>query len=1742
MVEVKEYIGEEIVYEGKNTQVYRGKSKVGGEPVIIKISRTEYPGPRELAKFRKEFEIGTSLDFEGIARPIALENHNNGLALVLEDFGGISLRKVIETKKVSLQAFLKIAQRLAEVLGVIHRHEIIHMDIKPHNIIINLQTGRVVITDFGISTQLSRENPTIVSPGKLEGTLAYISPEQTGRMNRAIDYRTDFYSLGITYYELLTESPPFSAGDPMEMVHNHIAVQPRSPSEVRPEVPRVVSDIVMRLLSKNAEDRYQSAAGLKADIDECLRQFKVNNGKIEPFELGRNDRATKFQIPQKLYGREAETKNLMEAFEQASKGSSEILFVRGFSGIGKSALVNEVQKPIVEHRGYFISGKFDQFKRDIPYSSLIQAFQELIRQLLTEPPEKIEIWKSSIQKALGSNGQVIVDVIPEVELIIGKQEPVPELGPNESQNRFNLVFKNFVNTFAKKKHPLVIFLDDLQWSDGATLNLIQMLINDPESKYIFFMCAYRDNEVDSHHPVATFIENLEKGYHPPKYISLGPITLSDVTILIAETLQCDTGKAEPLAKLVHSKTNGNPFFVSEFLKTLYKNKVLNVSLTSGEWQWELSKIQKMDITDNVVELMASKIQELPIAAQKMVQLASCVGNKFDLRTLSTVSEKSVKQVALDIKEPLREGLIQPIGDEYKFESEDSNAPFKFLHDRVQQAAYGLIPEEDKQKVHLSIGRHLLSYAKTSEEREEKVFDISNHMNTGRDLIAKPEEKLEVARLNLLAGKKAKSSAAYGAAAKYLEAGISLLPADSWENEHELTLDLMAERADCETLNSNFEESEKLVEEILPHVKDVLQRTRVFETRIRTLNAEGKLVPALGAAREILRPLGVSLPRRPNFYIHVGPALAATVVLTFLKGEFSLLKAPPMTDPKKIAAMKIMTETAASAYQSDFNLFSLYIFAMTRLSYRFGLAPATPYGIGLYSMAWTGVLGIYSWGEKYGKLSLDLLDKLGAKSREFRSKTIMLNNTFIKHWVRPIRDTFDDLMEGGQAGLESGDAEYMGYNFFFHGLNGIFSTERLESLNRDFEKSHKTVLNFNQGQALNVIKVWGQFVHNLLGRTDDPTKLSGDYMNEEELLQFFQDTSYSTGISYLHQAKAMLYYLFGDYEKARVQMAESRREEFAVMAMVCSAGLVFYDSLILLKLYSKATRSEKWRYFWRILMNQFKMKRWARSAPVNFKHRYDLVEAEKARVAGNVSKALENYDRAIDGARKSQFILEEALANELAAEFYLSLGKEKVARTYMTDARYGYSRWGSEVKIRDLDQRHPEFMRKIMAAEGMADAESMTITTTKTTNGATTGSATSSLDLGTVMKASQALSSEIFLDQLLAKLMNIALENAGAQRGSLILESDEQLVIEAQGEAGGELEVMKSIPIEDSTFAAPSVVQYVERTRENVVLGDASREGRFTKAPYVMKYSPKSVLCMPIIKQGELFGILYLENNLTTNAFTQDRVDVLKILASQAAISLENAKLISEETERQKLQKEMEMAKDVQMSILPEFPEDDAYRITAHMTPAEQVGGDYYDYYRVNADRWIAIGDVTGHGLNSGLMMLMAQTGFSTYLNASHQPDTLELFVSLNKTLHDNMATRTKQGLYMTFTAMRADQDGNFEHVGKHEDILVYRQATKKVEIVGTDGFWMGVVPDVQSMVRKSAFRLEPGDFLTLYTDGVIECRNKAGEQFDTSRLVEAIEKHADQGIERVREEIIKSCLEFMDVMDDDITVFLMQKK
>ncbi|MBD2440270.1 ATP-binding sensor histidine kinase [Nostoc sp. FACHB-110] len=1524
LVKIPGYSISEQLYDGSRTLVYRAVREIDSTPVVIKLLKNAYPSFSELLLFRNQYTIGKNLTSPLIIQTHSLEALHNGYMLVMEDFGGISLKDYFAKNQnvTSREEFLVIAIALCDILDLLYHERIIHKDIKPSNILINPENKQVKLIDFSIASLLPRETQTLVNPNILEGTLAYISPEQTGRMNRGIDYRTDFYSLGVTFYELLVNELPFASHDAMELVHAHIAKTAPLLHEINPNIPSVISAIVSKLMAKNSEDRYQSALGLKFDLEKCLTELR-ETGEIQSFEIGQRDLCDRFIIPDKLYGRETEVTSLLQAFERVTHGTSEIMLVAGFSGIGKTAVVNEVHKPITHQHGYFIKGKFDQFNRNIPLSAFVQTLRDLMGQLLSESDAQLAQWRNQITQVVGENGQVLIDVIPELEKIIGKQPDAPEISGTAAQNRFNLLFQKFIAIFTTKEHPLVMFVDDLQWADLASLQLIKLLMED--KNYLLLLGAYRDNEVSAAHPLMLTVEELKKVGKTVNTITLEPLSLKDTNQLVADTLNCTTERALSITELINRKTKGNPFFTTQFFKALYEDGQITFNRQHGYWECDLAQVKGLSLTDDVVEFMAHQLQKLPQETQNILKLAACIGNSFDLNTLAIVCEQSTSQVADGLWKSLQEGLILPQSQVYKFYLSNGqevntrnieNLAYRFLHDRVQQAAYSLIPEDQKQVTHLAIGQ--LLHANTPvNQLESNIFEIVNHLNIGIDLITQPETKLELAQLNFMAGCRAKSAIAYNAAVNYFTQGINLLPADPWTTNYKLTLNLHQERLEAACLNTDFDKLAAWDDIILQSATSLLDTIKVYEVRVMAFRSQGKFAEVVETGLQVLKLLGVEFPKQPT-QADIGAAAQYTRQLWIGDKPLSLADLPAMNDPYQLAAMQIMTKLVSSVYIVAPELLPLLIFKQVEMSIQFGNSAVAIFSYADYGLILCGFMEDIHAGYEFGQLSLQLLEKFQINA--FKSRAYFVVNSFIRHWKEPLSQSIQFLLEGYQSGLETGDWESVGLNILTYSEYGYWSGRELSTLAEEMETYRQIISHVKQEPILKSYDCWLQTILNLLGRNENPYFLTGEVFRTAQVLPHLQATNDRGGLFRIALSQAILYYLFGKYEQAGEQAAIAEQYSNASSGSFMIVVLVFYHALIHLSQYETADHEQQSIIIERVNSHQEKIQNWANLAPFNHQHRWQLVAAEKLRVLGQNYEAMAHYDLAIASAKTHCYLQDEALSNELAAKFYLNWGKEKVAAGYMQQAYYCYAHWGAKAKVADLERRYPQLLAPILQQSRSPLSTNETIfpleTVTSTSSGTSSSSISDTLDLKAILKASQTISGEIELDKLLSSLLSIIIKIAGADKCILMLLRDNCLLIKGSITQGTNPVVFQNLRVEDSQDIPHKLIYKVKHNQQTVVLSDTSVDSTLANDRYIISQKPKSILCNPILHQGKLLGILYLENSLAKGAFKGERVELLNLICAQAAISLENAQLYERAQQyAQELEQALDNLQNAQLQIV-----------------------------------------------------------------------------------------------------------------------------------------------------------------------------------------------------------------------------------
>ncbi|MEG4231406.1 AAA family ATPase [Microcoleus sp. Pol11C3] len=1504
------------IYSGTRTLVYRGTRQCDKQPVAIKVLRSQYPNFSELVQFRNQYTIAKNLNLPGIIETYSLEAHQNSYALIMEDFGGISLKEWREQGETlpNLRDFLQMAIDISNTLDILSRHRIIHKDIKPANILINPQTKQVKLIDFSIASLLPRETQTLINPNVLEGTLGYLSPEQTGRMNRGIDYRTDFYSLGVTFYELLAGQLPFQSNDAMELVHSHIAKQAPSLHEINPQIPSVLSEIVSKLMAKNAEDRYQSGLGLKFDLEFCLSQLQ-QSGKIEGFEIAQRDVCDRFSIPEKLYGRETEVETLLEAFERVSSGTTEMMLVAGLSGIGKTVVVNEVHKPIVRQRGYFIKGKFDQFNRNIPFSAFVQSFRDLMGQLLSESDEQLGKWQTQILQTLGDNAQVIIEVIPELEKIIGQQPPATELSGVAAQNLFNLLFHKFISVFTTKEHPLVMFLDDLQWVDSASLKLIELLVGESQSSHLLLIGAYRDNEVSATHPLMLTLDKVGKAGAIVNTMTLAPLDSISLNQLVADTLSCPPNLAQRLTELVEQKTKGNPFFATQFLKTLHQDKFINFDLKAGHWQCDISKVREAALTDDVVEFMAQQLQKLPIETQSVLKLAACIGNQFDLATLAIVSENSETETATALWKSLQEGLVLPQSEVYKFyvgEEENidrTTSPtvfYRFLHDRVQQAAYSLIPESDRAIAHYQIGQLLLQQI-SPEAREERIFELVNQLNYGTALVVEQIERDDLAKLNLTACRKARGATAYQAAREYATVGLTLLGIESWQRQYEMTLALHELAAEVASLLGKFEQMNQWIETVIHHAKTPLEQVQVYQVKIQALVSRNQLLDAIATGKSILQLLGVSLPDNPTLEDirllrqEIDTLISGSEAVGDSDGSIEkLIHLPKMTDAQQLAIMQIASGITPVCFLTGSMLYFLIVALQVKLSIQYGNSLFSAFCYASYAFQLRTLWGEMTEVPQFGQLGYQLASEPDAKN--IRPATALLIGGFVRHWIDHLQKTLPILQEGYQAALETGNLEFVGYDAQFFCLNSYWCGQPLTELEPQIRAYYQQLRDLNQVTTANCFLVYWQATLILLGQSENQIPLRQDSY-EEKIVSEAKISNDFYRLCHFYLYRFTLSFLLQDIAKAEKDAVKTRQYLVAGMGSIIEPTLYFYDSLTVLATAPEST-AESEAQWQRVQENQAKLKEWAHHAPMNHLHKYHLVEAQKYQILDHKTEALEFYDLAIEGAKENGYIQEEALANELAAKFYLEWGKEKVAAGYMQEAYYGYARWGAKAKTDDLEKRYPQLLQPILQQrrltinplESIGNPTFSINSSSACTSSSTSSSISNALDFASVLKAAQAISSSIELDELMASLTRILLENSGAQKSALILIENGTLQVRAitsvNNQANSEdiQTVLDAQPLETCQDVPRKIIQYVKNTQQTVIIERLKTDIPGLIGHYLLAHQPQSLCCTPIVDRGNLLGIIYLENQLTSGVFTSDRLQIIKLLSAQAAISLENALL------------------------------------------------------------------------------------------------------------------------------------------------------------------------------------------------------------------------------------------------------------
>lgn len=1500
-IEIPGYDIIQVLYEGVETIIYRAINRKNKNPVIIKSLRGETTNPLLAFRLSKEYKTLEEISIAGVTKVHELVTTNNQPLLVMEDFGGVTLSAFFRKRKFDLQEFLNIAIRLADTLGQLHQNKIIHRNISPDAVLVNPTTCEIRLIDFETSTRISNGPVSPHNPAMLQGMITYMSPEQTGRMNRTVDHRTDLYSLGIVFYQMLTGTLPFDTDDPLELIHCHMAKKIVPASVRKPGIPPVLSDIVAKLTAKIADERYQTAFGLKEDLEHCLRSY-VSTGSLTFFTIGVQDVMTSFKVPETLYGREEEVAQLLQALATVTTGKSVFLQVNGLPGIGKTSLVQEIHKPVTQSKGYFIAGKFDQYNTTVPFHAFRQAFAELLQYQMRESREKLHVLKEDLLQKLGANISILTALIPEYELLLGKQKAAVELMPTEAKNRFFFTLRDFVKIIATPEHPLVIFLDDLQWSDDASLHMMRELMARP-IPYLLLIASCRTNEISDGHPAFLALDDIRKTGLLQE-INVNPLEKEAVSRFVSQAMLASAETIQPLTDFLFRRTAGNPFFICEILKAIYREGLMHFTYPAGPWVCAVGDVAKLNISDSVVQFMTERLKELPEATQKILEWASCLGTRFSLVLLKKILGKEASELSDLLWPAVEKELVVPLSDDYPLVEVDFDLDvlFTFLHDRIRQASYALLSEQEQREHHLAIGRTLLQT--TSPKKPEELAEIVRHYNRGWKLLTDPLEKVRLAEMNLALGKRTQAAVAYHSALHYFENGIALIGQDGWNKHYRLLFELYKGLAQNAYQTNDVKAAEESIELLLQHAKTNLEKVEVLSLRIRQYNTVGKAEEAIRSGVEGLALLGFSLPENP------GP-IPVFREITLAKWNLgrqkvqALATAPVVTDPVIKAAARLLTEIAPAAFiLGRDNLFGLTQLKIVNLSLKHGNCPESSYAYITFGVLLKEAFGDLQAAENFGQLGLQINEQL--EDIEYRCRVIAAYGVLTHHFSHHWNTSSDWFQKGVEAGRLSGDLFYLAHcaaNCTVWNPALDIATSLAEQ-----QKYLAVVKDTNYEDAIDTVLINLQATKNVLGRTYDSHTLNDDTFTEEDCLKRMVERKYTSGIGiyYIRRAEILLFY--EAYEKAWEAIKEADRYGKSLLSLayltrlcvvaffVCAGSLATGKGL--------AVRAKKKR-----MRKEFsRMKKWAGFNPNNFFHWQKLMEAELYEESMPFQKTSAAYEAAISLARQNGWPLDEAFANNLAAKFYTRLGN-KAAIPYWTDCYKLYQKAGATGKTEFLKQMYGDYI-----------GDAMKLTSQPADSNLGKGMDNVNLDLATILRSSQAISEEIGLKSLLCKMMQIIVMNAGAERGVLLLEEDGALYIEAATD-GNEVVSMQHLAVPDAEMLPQSIVNFVSNAREAVVIDNAAVEGEFKTDEYISLYRPKSVLCSPLLLMNRLYGIIYLENNLSVGAFTEERLNVLNLLSSQMAISIQNAKLYANleqkvEQRTQELRLEKKKTDDLLMNILP----------------------------------------------------------------------------------------------------------------------------------------------------------------------------------------------------------------------------------
>lgn len=1427
---------------------------------MVKEPARRQPSQQVIEALYNEYELAHRPYFEGIRRVLGKENRKGCPALVLQFIDGKTLRDYLHTDHLGFQERLQLAEAVSKAVFDIHKGKIVHNDITSSNILVDNHDRSIRMIDFGDAIRRDGGTPVAETRRLKQESLPYLPPERVTNRKLYFDYRTDTYALGVVLYEILTGKLPFQAEDPKALFHEHVARKPTPPSLFNPDIPDALDRIILKLLAKDPEERYQSAFGLLSDLKIFLDRI-LRNQATPPFPLGRTDHSSVLKIPDKLYGRERQISRLRERIEETGDGGPKLVLVYGYAGIGKTVLVQQMRRPIVSGGGLFLQGKAEQYRSSIPYTIISTAFRDLMHVILSKSERELARWKEAISAALGDQSAALAEIVPGLDKILGMQKDIAFLGGQEAHNRLRYLIRSLVSTLLQLASPLVVFLDDLQWIDTASLNLLRALFADRELAGLCVIGAYRDNEVDEGHPLSAFLTDMENRRTEVTRIVLENLDINSLSSLVADTFGPTPG-IDVVSELLFEKTLGNPFFAKQLLFSLNECDQIRFNIESQRWEWEIEALQALDISENVVEYLTSTIQLLDPETQDLLQLGAAFGIRFDPSLLAKLRGETAEDVIRELQKPETMQLL------YKRENN-----YRFVHDRIHQAIYGLMDDDSKSRFHLEIGRMLLNDL-PEEQKESSLFKIVDHLNIGASLVSDRDERNHIARQNHEAARKARDSAAFAAMLRYVQQGIQLLGANSWQTSYDLSLGLHTMASEAEYLNTNFEAAQERAQIVFDRARDMIDKITAYEIVMMCCFARYRMDEAINIGRSILSMLGV------NLLTAMPPTLEVE--------QFRRL--PIMTDSTSLAGMRILTMLFPPAMIAVPELLPRIVFTLIDQCLRNGNSSYSAFTYALYGMYLCENPEGTTRGNQFGKLALHMLESTQGYRMENRVRELV--HIFIEPWEsKHLYDSMEDMRQLAQSAIKSGETEIACNQWMSICILLVFVGEPMEAA-RQFSMDYvNRIGELKQGFQLKLAKAWAQLLINLSGMAENATQLIGPYFDESHTLQRLAHEHGLTNF-YCYMAIAMLHFFTGDFEESVKYMQLSAGQQPRLFGFPVAITHATYHALAMLQHYDVAGEAEKQKYLKTLDPIRSRLKALGRQGSINFEHDHYLIEAEIARVDGDSDRALRFYEKAISTAKRNRFPNFEAISCDLAGRFCLDQDLEGPARYYLNRAYDLYQQWGLMLKVRELEQSYADLLED----RGLALDEARHKKETVLVSGRP--------DLASALKALRTLSSETELKTLLNRMMGIVIEHAGAEKGVLVLRHGDHWYIQATGDFQKRTyDVLLNLPFSDGSsdrednLLPSSVVNLCLRSEESLIIDNALSDNRFSSDPYVIRHRVKSALCVPMRYQGRLNGALYLENRHTVQLFGHIKVEILQLLCTQFSISFENALLYEALQER-----------------------------------------------------------------------------------------------------------------------------------------------------------------------------------------------------------------------------------------------------